>query len=166
MSSTIKFPANPDFAARLGGCPTGCSPSRHARERQPVVAVWVAPTPELAALIMRQNLRIAELERQLREIRIALGQQQNRYERAAAHIQEHDPCMADVVRVTNELFPGKTHIEIISDPEEPESSSVVFTVSATGDSQDIVTRRLEWHRRIANIPAGNSGTFALSVIPV
>ena len=57
----------------------------------------------------------------------------------------------DIVRITQELFPGEVSIEIMSDPEYPDDSFHVVLAEATGEIRDIVARRVRWHRRIGEL---------------
>ena len=167
MSLRNRHPDRADPAAVFGYSRWDeCLPPRHPQERAPVVAVVVAQTPETAAQIVRQNLRIAEVERQLREVRAEIGRLAKKQGARAVHAREPDPCLADVVGITQEMFSGKVHVELVNDPEEPEHSYVVFRTSATGEISDIVEKRIEWHRRIMQLSPGSSGSFRLSIDPL
>ena len=128
-------------------------------------------TPSEAAAKIERNLRIAELER-----RIAALEQANRELRAEVRrihdgpaarqqIDSEDPRLSDVVAMTEEMF-GTPEINVLCDPEDPETQFVVFTVRCSGEAKDIVTRRIEWHDRVDAIPPGRSGRFRLSIVPL
>lgn len=60
----------------------------------------------------------------------------------------------DIVRITEELFPGKVSIGIMSDPEYPAESFPVVQAEATGETREIVARRMTWHQRIRELSPG------------
>jgi hypothetical protein len=60
----------------------------------------------------------------------------------------------DIIRITQEFFPGPVSIELMNDPEYPDDSFHVVQAEATGDIRDIVARRLNWHRRIGELAPG------------
>lgn len=146
----------------------GCFPARRPAEQRPVVTMLLAPTPELAAQMVRQNLRIAELERQVYELRARARDALPQDQRAVTSVRakEYDPRLADVLRMTQELFPGAVTTEVVDDPENPDNSFVVFRVSSPDAIQDIAERRIEWHTRLRRLPPGSSGSFRLSINPV
>ena len=57
--------------------------------------------------------------------------------------------MADVVRVTQDLFPGHVSVQVMADPEYPQDRFTVIEAQTSGDVIDVVDRRAEWHRRVA-----------------
>lgn len=59
--------------------------------------------------------------------------------------------MADVFRVTEELFPGEVSARVMSDPEYPEESITVIEAQASGHPEEVVDRRVEWHRRVSRL---------------
>lgn len=80
--------------------------------------------------------------------------------------QEHDPRIADVLSVTQEMFPGRSIAELDHDPEAPERPFVVITVAWDGSPKEIVQKRMEWHARISQLASGSSGPLRLSIVPV
>lgn len=56
----------------------------------------------------------------------------------------------EVIDITQELFPGPIDAWLESDPETPSTAFVLLMVRADGDPKEIVDRRLEWHRRVAD----------------
>lgn len=58
---------------------------------------------------------------------------------------------AEVVEITQELFPGTFDVWLESDPEDPATPFVVLMVHAQGDPKELVQRRLNWHRRVADV---------------
>ena len=59
--------------------------------------------------------------------------------------------LADVTRVTQELFPGYVSVHVMSDPEYPQDRFTVIEAQASGNVLDVVDRRAEWHRRVARL---------------
>jgi hypothetical protein len=59
--------------------------------------------------------------------------------------------LADVVRVTQELFPGQVSVHVMTDPEYPQDRFTVIEAQASGNVVDVVDRRAEWHRRVARL---------------
>lgn len=55
----------------------------------------------------------------------------------------------EVVEITQELFPGPFEVWPESDPEAPATPFLLLMVHAKGDAQQLVQRRLDWHRRVA-----------------
>jgi hypothetical protein len=82
-------------------------------------------------------------------------------ERASAPSGTAD-VIAKTVSITKALFPGDVRVEAEEDPEIAGLSYVVFNVAAAGGPREIIERRLEWHRRIAELGA-DAGRLKLSV---
>jgi hypothetical protein len=59
--------------------------------------------------------------------------------------------MADVVRITQELFPGAVSLDVIDDPEYPQDRFTVIEAQASGPVEDVVQRQAEWHRRVLRL---------------
>jgi hypothetical protein len=140
---------------------------------RPALAATVGKSPfHLEDAVARFRIGVLErevrtLRKQLRQIRHELNRLGGKGEAAiAGQVREHDPCLRDVVRITQELFPGEVGIEILSDPEAADRSLVVFNVSARGSARDIVNKRVEWHQRVAKLRPGSSGALRLSIVPV
>jgi hypothetical protein len=78
----------------------------------------------------------------------------------------NDPKIADIIDVTQQMFPTKPpRIELMRDPEDPESPFVIITVAFQGNAKELVERRIEWHNRIESLPSGSSGAIRLSIVP-
>lgn len=73
---------------------------------------------------------------------------------SSAHDEtELDPAeleieFAEVMQFTREIFGGEVRIEVDPDPEIPGLTHIFFCVASTGNSQTMVARHLDWHRRI------------------
>lgn len=65
-----------------------------------------------------------------------------------------DGLKDDIIRITQEFFPGPASIELMNDPEYADDSFHVVQAEATGDIRSIVARRLNWHRRIGELSPG------------
>lgn len=72
---------------------------------------------------------------------------------------------SEVLRLTEQMFPGAVSVERMSDPESPRESWVVLTVEATGEPQEIVRRQCEWHERVAREFPGQFPGLRLSICP-
>jgi hypothetical protein len=59
--------------------------------------------------------------------------------------------MADVVQITQELFPGEVSARVMSDPEYPQDRFTVIEAQASGPPEEVVDRQLEWHWRILRL---------------
>jgi hypothetical protein len=73
--------------------------------------------------------------------------------------------LPEVKRITEELFPGSFSWSDEFDPEYPEDAYVVIHVESTGDMQDVVRRRSEWHERIRTLDPGLFGKLRLAISP-
>jgi hypothetical protein len=78
---------------------------------------------------------------------------------------EFSAQLEQVVQVTQDMF-GDPETQVEHDPEDPETPYVVLTVNVVGNLTDLVSRRIEWHKRIRPLTPGSHGTFRLSMIPV
>ncbi len=57
----------------------------------------------------------------------------------------------EVVRVTQELFPGQVAITVTDDPDYPRDSYTVVYAQASGEIKEIEDRREQWHQRVAQL---------------
>ena len=105
--------------------------------------------------IARLEERVLLLERELMQRAQATNRKR----------QERDPRIADVLSVTQEMFPGRSIAELDHDPEAPERPFVVITVAWDGSPKEIVQKRMEWHARISELASGSSGPLRLSIVP-
>ena len=110
--------------------------------------------------------RIEELERRVSDLVQELDDLKSQFSCRADEKRTADPRLLDVVQLTNELFPGVVSLEITCDPSEPDEKVVVLRVESRDSVKQIIQQRNTWHRRIAEIPAGFSGQFSLSVVPL
>ncbi|MGI8977676.1 MAG: hypothetical protein ACR2FY_00470 [Pirellulaceae bacterium] len=53
-----------------------------------------------------------------------------------------------VLAITRDLFPGHVSIRVDDDPEHPGYRYSVTEAQASGEPAEVVSRELEWHRRI------------------
>lgn len=105
--------------------------------------------------------RVAELECATREIQSELRHLRNSRPCQSA---DTDPRLLTVIAVTEEMF-GTPEITVMCDPEDTDTTFVVFTVRAKGENPGLIDKRIEWHERINAIPPGCSGHFRLSIVP-
>jgi hypothetical protein len=111
----------------------------------------------------------ADLVRKVRELEFRIERLESQPAPRADSVSKNGapvPKILEVVRITSEMFSGEIKVEIESDPEEPDVSFVVFNVRCAGNPQEIVKRQREWHQRISEISAGDSGQLRLSVVPL
>lgn len=118
----------------------------------------------------QQRLRLNKLERELEDMKRQFNILKSQFEKEKQNTgfkiaPDVDPCIADLLIVTAELFPGECQAEVIHDPDEPDSPIVVFTVSFNGSGTALLEQRLAWHRRIAAIKPGSSGKIRISIMP-
>jgi hypothetical protein len=73
--------------------------------------------------------------------------------------------MPEVLRITQELFPGPCELTHESDPEYPKDRYVVVNVEAAGDFKEILDRECVWHGRIRQLRADLWDKLILSVVP-
>ncbi len=59
--------------------------------------------------------------------------------------------IANVVRITQDLFPGTVSIQVMNDPEYPQDGFTVIEAQASGSIEQVVDRRAEWHKRITRL---------------
>lgn len=71
--------------------------------------------------------------------------------------------MPDVMRMTQEFFPGESCVKLESDPEFPEDTYLVVDVRASGTAEEIVNRRSQWHKRLRQISPECFGNVRLSI---
>lgn len=139
---------------------------RIERSANSVSAKFYLPLSPLEAKDrIEHNLRIAALEREVRELKERV--QKLETEKAAARpnaTDRFDPGIAEVVAITSELF-GTAQVDIDRDPEEPDSVFVVFSVKSKGDISELVEKRITWHEKIRNTQHLYSGMLRLSIAP-
>jgi hypothetical protein len=58
---------------------------------------------------------------------------------------------AQIVDITQELFPGRVSMYVQDDPEYPQDRYMVIEAKASGSPEDVVERELEWHRRVVRV---------------
>lgn len=127
-----------------------CVPSEDVGKATDVLA---EPEDLRQGLVLLQN-RVDALEKRL----AAEG-------RPGLSMSSLSALMPDVKRITQELFAGPFSWDAESDPEYPDDTYVVVNVESTGDMQDIVRRRCQWHARIRALSADLFGALRLSIVP-
>jgi hypothetical protein len=68
---------------------------------------------------------------------------------------------AQIVDITQELFPGEVSAFVLDDPEYPQDRYMVIEAQ-TRPAENVVERRLEWHRRVSRLHESCS-TLALTL---
>lgn len=143
--------------------------------RNRLTTVEADPTPAfppaVAAERARDKLRLAAMERRIRDL-------ERKYESLLAFVTGHptverrgslvDPKIETVVQITEELFEGGTiEIEREHEPDDPgDSPFVVFRVQCSGALKEMVAKEKEWNRRVREARSGHSGQLRLLVCPV
>jgi hypothetical protein len=76
-----------------------------------------------------------------------------------------DAQLAEVVRITEEVFGLTPEVETMKDPEDPdETPFLVFAVQARGTTRELLDLHYLWHDRIDSLNGDLS--LRLSIIPV
>lgn len=75
-----------------------------------------------------------------------------------------DERLAEVFRITKEIFGYEPTTEVMFDPEDPGWSWTVVNVKSQGEPKEIVQRRMEWHTRIDQLKLAEHPR--LSIMPV
>jgi hypothetical protein len=74
-----------------------------------------------------------------------------------------DSKVAEVLKLTQEMFGGRAMVEHQHDPDFPESVFIVFNIAYAAEPPEIVARHIEWHERVDKLVPGNS--FRLCPLP-
>jgi hypothetical protein len=83
---------------------------------------------------------------------------------AAASVAD-DVTIAEVVRVTEEIFGVVPTMEMMIDPEDPaETPFLVFTVQGRGSNEELIQRHILWGERLR--PLNMDLSLRLSIIPI
>ena len=116
---------------------------------------------------IEQNLQIAELQRDVRELRrelAALRAEKERPENGNSEVLPH--ALKQFIDMTNKLVPGELSVENSVDPDYPDTIHVVFNVAAQNkpnDANAIIDTEIEWHRRARAIFPGATCHFRLAI---
>lgn len=81
------------------------------------------------------------------------------------HRTAPNPQLAEIVRMSRELFPGPVSAELMSDPDAPSESWTVLNVEFAGAPHEIIKRQCEWHERLARQFPEAVSTVRLSIDP-
>jgi|GEM_PF-6157076 len=113
------------------------------------------------------SLRVATLERRVELLTLEI---ENLKSERSVNTTLQSPLLnesdlLEIVRITQEMFPGKVTVEVVSDPSEPDEEMIVFEVNSAESVNRIIELRREWHRRIAQSKPGRTELFGLSVTP-
>jgi hypothetical protein len=60
----------------------------------------------------------------------------------------------DVIRITQELFPGDISTYILDDPDYPQCQFIVIEAQASGPVEEVGARRAQWHAHVAALADG------------
>ena len=70
---------------------------------------------------------------------------------SATRAPDLSSLMADVERITQELFPGIVSVQVMHDPEYPQDGFTVIEAQTGGTTEEVVDRRAEWHKRVTRL---------------
>ena len=76
-----------------------------------------------------------------------------------------NPLLAEIVRMSRELFPGPLSVEVMSDPDAPGETWTVLNVESADAPQEIIKTQCEWHERLARQFPDAVSTVRLSFEP-
>lgn len=76
-----------------------------------------------------------------------------------------NPLLAEIVRMSRELFSGPISVEVMSDPDSPRDSWTVLNVESDDAPQAIIQTQCEWHERLARQFPDAVSTVRLSIEP-
>jgi hypothetical protein len=114
-------------------------------------------------------VRITELERQVESLKLTVESLVGRQALSAAgEPQTPDDAphtLAQVVQLTEQLFPGAVSVEVLNDPESPCETFIVLNVETHGEPQELIERQCEWHERVAALANAEAGSYRLSIDP-
>ena len=119
---------------------------------------------------MASNIaRIVELEREVESLKLAVENLGGRRASSAARevrIPDHAPqTLSQVVQLTEQLFPGRVTVELLSDPESPSETFFVLNVEAQGNAKWLIERQCQWHERVAALTDAEASSYRLSIDP-
>lgn len=123
-------------------------------------------TPEAAAELLRQRFLLIELQMAVADVQRRLDAIESQGFANNSAALRGDPCILDLIKVTEELFPGSPEIESESDPSDPDQRFVVLTVRFKGDVRAAIAQQLEWHERVSHLKEGSSGQLRLNVVTI
>lgn len=74
--------------------------------------------------------------------------------------------LADIIAVTQELFPGEVEVETGCYETDPPEGFVILTAKGhSTDFAELTKRSLEWHRRVEELQPDYLGRIKLSLNP-
>lgn len=113
--------------------------------------------------------RITQLEREVESLKLTVESLAGRQaSSAASELRTPDDAplsLAQVVQLTEQLFPGAVSVELLTDPESPSETFIVLNVEAHGDAQELIERQCQWHLEVAHLTQSR-GAFCISINPV
>lgn len=116
---------------------------------------------------VEQSLRIAELEREVRGLRSQVAELHSELVRQERHQSEAVPrVLQQLMNMTHEILPGEVRIEDSTDPEYPDTPSIVFRVSPNakpGNIDAVIDKEIEWHRAARKILPSATCHFSLAI---
>lgn len=83
---------------------------------------------------------------------------------ATAPSGQSDERLADVFRITKEIFGFEPTTEVMFDPEDPDWSWTVINVHSRGEPKELVQRQIQWHQQLAALDRNHS--LRISIHPV
>jgi hypothetical protein len=112
------------------------------------------PPVDLAGQLLDQQFRTAAIEVELAQLRSQVRSLQNEPEPAASPVTAEQ--LAEVARMTTQMFGVEPTFEFLVDPSEPDQPILLFTVRASGTAEEHIQQELAWHQRIREqLPSGS-----------
>ena len=100
-----------------------------------------------AALAAPLDRVVGMLERRVQDLEERL---ESNYQRIEMPV-DLSSLMVDVVRITQEIFPGQVSVCVMADPEYPRERFTAIEAQTSGEVVDVVDRRAEWHKRMERL---------------
>ncbi|QDV17700.1 hypothetical protein Pan153_23540 [Gimesia panareensis] len=154
-----------------------CSHVQRNRLTHPEINPTLVYSPHQAAEKVKNDLKIAGLERKIAELEWEIKDLDQKYFELSSLLRgqpeikkqdsDSDPKILSVISITEDLFEkSKIVVEREHDPDEEGSDFVIFNVSCQGDLKEILKKEKEWNRRVQEAESGHSGQLRLIVCPV
>ena len=102
---------------------------------------------------------IARLMFRLRECEAERDQLREATENSAVKILDR------IIELTTQLFHSSVHVYTSRDPEFPEDSTIVFSVTTPLEANQILNAEFEWVKAVAQIAPKSSGAISLLAYP-
>ncbi len=75
------------------------------------------------------------------------------------------PDLTEILRMSQEFFPGRISVEVMSDPDALGEPWTVLNIESDDAPQEIIKTQCEWHERLARQFPDAVSTVRLSIYP-